>query len=157
MKEELDRIYNMDCLEGMRMMDDGSVDLVVTSPPYNVGKDYGDVYDDGKPLNEYLGFIRCVFAEVYRILKVGGRALINVANTGRKPYVPLASYYNIMMIELGYLHRGEIIWDKGASVGTSCAWGSWRSASNPSLRDVHEYILAFSKGDFCHRGGGINA
>ena len=44
--------------------------------------------------------------------------------------------------------RGEIIWDKGASAGSSCAWGSWRSASNPSLRDVHEYILVFSKGQY---------
>ena len=44
--------------------------------------------------------------------------------------------------------RGEVIWDKGASAAASTAWGSWRSASNPTLRDVHEYILVFSKGSF---------
>ena len=44
--------------------------------------------------------------------------------------------------------RGEIIWDKSASAGTSCAWGSWKSASNPVLRDIHEYILVFSKGRY---------
>jgi site-specific DNA-methyltransferase (adenine-specific) len=49
------------------------------------------------------------------------------------------------MIDLGYIHRGEIIWDKGASAGASTAWGSWQSATNPFLRDVHEYILIFSK------------
>jgi site-specific DNA-methyltransferase (adenine-specific) len=54
----------------------------------------------------------------------------------------------MMMIEIGFLMRGEIIWDKGSSVGSSTAWGSWMSASNPTLRDVHEYILVFSKGPF---------
>jgi site-specific DNA-methyltransferase (adenine-specific) len=44
--------------------------------------------------------------------------------------------------------RGEIIWDKSASAGGSCAWGSWMSASNPVLRDYHEYILVFSKGSY---------
>jgi site-specific DNA-methyltransferase (adenine-specific) len=52
------------------------------------------------------------------------------------------------MIEIGFLPRGEIIWNKAASAGVSCAWGSWKSASNPTLRDVHEYILVFSKGEF---------
>jgi site-specific DNA-methyltransferase (adenine-specific) len=151
---ELDHIYNMDCLEGMKQIPDGTIDLTVTSPPYNAGIDYGECYNDNKPLHEYLAFIREVLAEVYRITKDGGRVAINVANTGRKPYIPLSSYINIMAIELGFLCRGEIIWDKGASVGTSCAWGSWRSPSNPSLRDVHEYIMIYSKGDYKHEGKG---
>jgi DNA modification methylase len=46
------------------------------------------------------------------------------------------------------LMRGEIIWDKGGSASASTAWGSWQSASNPTLRDTHEYILVFSKGNF---------
>jgi site-specific DNA-methyltransferase (adenine-specific) len=52
------------------------------------------------------------------------------------------------MIEMGYLMRGEIVWDKSSSASTSTAWGSWQSASNPTLRDTHEYILVFSKGTF---------
>ena len=52
------------------------------------------------------------------------------------------------MDDLGFLMRGEIIWDKSASAGTSTAWGSWRSAANPTLRDVHEYILVFSKDSY---------
>ena len=151
---EIDKIYNMDCLEGMRQIPDGSIDLTVTSPPYNAGIDYGEGYDDNKPLHEYLAFIKAVMAELYRVTKNGGRVAINVANTGRKPYIPLSSYINIMAIELGFLCRGEIIWDKGASVGTSCAWGSWRSPSNPSLRDIHEYIMIYSKGDYKHDGNG---
>ena len=147
---DIDKIYNMDCLEGMKHIDSLSIDLIVTSPPYNAGIDYGECYNDNKPLHEYLGFLRQVFTECFRVIKKGGRVVINIANTGRKPYIPLSSYINIMMIEIGYICRGETIWDKGASVGSSCAWGSWRSPSNPSLRDVHEYILVYSKGDYNH-------
>jgi site-specific DNA-methyltransferase (adenine-specific) len=71
-----------------------------------------------------------------------------VANLGRKPYIPLHAYIIRDMLALGFLMRGEIIWDKAASSAASTAWGSWRSASNPTLRDVHEYILVFSKGSF---------
>jgi DNA modification methylase len=73
---------------------------------------------------------------------------VNVANLGRKPYIPLHALVIEEMAAIGFLMRGEIIWDKSASAGTSTAWGSWRSASNPILRDVHEYILVFSKGSF---------
>ena len=52
------------------------------------------------------------------------------------------------MIKIGFLPRGQIIWDKSASAGSSTAWGSFQSASNPCLRDIHEYILVFSKGSF---------
>ena len=123
---------------------DNSVALMVTSPPYNVGKDY----DDDLSLEEYLGLLERVFKETYRVLEPGGRACINIANVGRKPYVPLGSYLGMMMSDLGYLMRGEIIWVKGKGASGSCAWGSWKSAKNPVLRDLHEYILVFSKGRF---------
>jgi DNA modification methylase len=84
---------------------------------------------------------------------VGGRACINVANLGRKPYIPLHSYVITDMLDVGFLMRGEIIWNKGSSAGASTAWGSWQSAANPSLRDTHEYILVFSKGSFARTVG----
>jgi site-specific DNA-methyltransferase (adenine-specific) len=120
---------------------DESVHLMVTSPPYGVGKDY----DLNLDLKEYLTMLSSVFKEVWRALVPGGRAAVNVANVGRKPYIPLHAYIIQLMQEIGFHMRGEIIWDKGASAGVSCAWGSFASASNPSLRDVHEYILIFSK------------
>ena len=140
---ELDVIFNHTS-EEMKELPDCSVHLMVTSPPYNVGKDY----DEDLSLEEYLEFLKRVWKETYRVLVSGGRACINVANVGRKPYIPLHAFIMRDMIELGFLMRGEIIWDKAASASTSTAWGSWQSASNPTLRDTHEYILVFSKGRF---------
>ena len=130
--------------EKMTELPDASVHLVVTSPPYNVGKDY----DENLSMDEYLAFLKRIWAETHRVLVPGGRACINVANLGRKPYIPLHNFISHDMLDLGFLMRGEIIWDKGASASASTAWGSWQSASNPTLRDVHEYILVFSKGSF---------
>ena len=123
---------------------DNCVHLVVTSPPYNASK----AYDEDLSLTEYLGLLHEVFSECYRVLTPGGRMVVNVANLGRKPYIPLASHINLIMHEIGFMHRGEVIWDKSASAGSSCAWGSFQSASNPCLRDIHEYMLMFSKGDY---------
>lgn len=130
--------------EAMMNVPDNSLHLMITSPPYNATKDY----DTDLSLDEYLEVLKRVFAETYRTLVHGGRACINVANLGRKPYIPLSDHISLMMQEIGFLMRGEIIWNKGAGAGRSMAWGSWQSAANPVLRDVHEYILVFSKGDF---------
>ena len=126
---------------------DSSVHLMVTSPPYNVGKQY----DADLTLNEYLDMLRDVFAETYRVLVPGGRACINIANVGRRPYIPYHKFVIDAMLEIGFLMRGEIIWQKAAGASGSCAWGSWKSASNPTLRDIHEYILVFSKGKFSRK------
>jgi len=141
--ENLDRIFCASS-EKMAELPDNSVHLMVTSPPYNVGKEY----DEDLTLEEYRGFLRTVWAEVLRVLVPGGRACVNVANLGRKPYLPLHAFIVQDMLGLGYLMRGEIIWNKAGSASPSTAWGSWLSATNPTLRDVHEYILVFSKGAF---------
>jgi site-specific DNA-methyltransferase (adenine-specific) len=133
----------------MADLPDRSVHLMVTSPPYNVTK----TYDDDLSLGDYLDLLRRVFAETYRVLADGGRACINVANLGRKPYIPLSDHISHIMLEIGYLMRGEIIWAKGAGAGVSMAWGSWQSAANPVLRDTHEYILVFCKGAFSRPKG----
>jgi site-specific DNA-methyltransferase (adenine-specific) len=130
--------------ESMTEIPDHSVHLMVTSPPYNVGKDY----DEDLTLEEYLEFLQRVWQEVHRVLVPGGRACVNIANLGRKPYIPLHSYIVQGMTKIGFLMRGEIIWNKAASASPSTAWGSWRSPANPTLRDVHEYISVFSKAGF---------
>jgi len=128
--------------ENMDELPDNSAHLMVTSPPYNVGKEY----DENLTLNEYRGFLKRVWADVKRVLVPGGRACINIANLGRKPYIPLHAFIVEDMLDLGFLMRGEVIWNKASSSSPSTAWGSWLSAKNPTLRDIHEYILIFSKG-----------
>lgn len=142
-KDKLNKIY---CKSSENMSDipDNSVNLMITSPPYNVGKEY----DDDLSIEEYRELLKNVFQETYNKLATGGRACVNIANVGRKPYIPLHSLIIDIMLDIGYIMRGEIIWDKSASVGGSCAWGSWQSASNPVLRDVHEYILVFCKDSY---------
>ncbi|MDI6887415.1 MAG: site-specific DNA-methyltransferase [Candidatus Thermoplasmatota archaeon] len=139
----LDKIFCKSS-EKMDELPENSVHLMVTSPPYNVGKEY----DENLTLEEYREFLKRVWKEVHRILVPGGRACINIANLGRKPYIPLHAFIVEDMLDLGFLMRGEIIWNKASSASPSTAWGSWLSAANPTLRDIHEYILVFSKGSF---------
>lgn len=133
--------------EQMSELPDGCAHLLVTSPPYNVGKEY----DQDLTLEDYLAFLQRVWREGLRVLVDGGRMCINVANLGRKPYIPLHAYILQDVLALGFRMRGEIIWNKASSASPSTAWGSWQSAANPTLRDVHEYILVFSKGSFSRK------
>ena len=131
---------------------DRSVALVVTSPPYFAGKEYeADLGAGHIPATylEYLEMLRDVLAMCVRKLEPGGRLAVNVANLGRKPYRSLsADLIHILQDDLGLLLRGEIIWRKARAAGGSCAWGSYRSPSNPVLRDISERILVASKGRF---------
>ncbi len=127
--------------ETMEELPDDCVALMVTSPPYHVGKDY----DSEVTFDEYLKVLGDVFRETYRVLEPGGRAVVNVANLGRRPYISLAGLVAEIMDGIGFLPRGEVIWAKGKGASGSCAWGSWQSANNPTFRDLHEYCLCFSK------------
>jgi DNA modification methylase len=133
----------------MTELPDSSAHLMVTSPPYNVTKEY----DEDLSMDEYRKLLRSVLKETFRVLVNGGRACVNIANLGRKPYIPLHAYIIEDMLALGFQMRGEIIWNKGSSASPSTAWGSWQSARNPTLRDVHEYILVFSKGSYSRARG----
>jgi len=139
----IDRVF-VQSSESMSQLPDDCVALMVTSPPYNVGKDY----DDDLALGDYLDLLRRVFTETYRVVEPGGRVAVNVANLGRKPYLPLNHLVGVLLTEVGFLLRGEIIWRKAKAAGGSTAWGSWQSAKNPTLRDVHEYVLVGSKSSF---------
>lgn len=130
--------------ESMQEIPDNSIALAVTSPPYNATKEY----DDDLSLEEYLGLIKNVGEEVYRVLRPGGRYAINIANLGRKPYIPMSAFFYQIHIGLGFLPMGEIIWQKAKGANGSTAWGSWMNAKSPRLRDIHEYILVFAKQSF---------
>ena len=98
---------------------------------------------------EYLEMLEAVFRECTRTLEPGGRIAVNVANLGRRPYRSLsADVIRILQDDLGLLLRGELIWQKAEGASGSCAWGSYRSAANPVLRDVTERVVIASKGRF---------
>jgi len=150
-KKWADKIYHQSA-EKMKNIPDNGVGLAFTSPPYNVGKDY----EDDLSLQEYLDVIRNVAKEVYRVLRPGGRYVVNIANLGRKPYIPLHSFFYDIHMDVGFLTMGEIIWQKAKGASGSCAWGSWMSAKAPRLRDLHEYLLVFAKGDFSRPDKGVS-
>ena len=144
-------------IDRLQVLPENSVALVVTSPPYFVGKEYelavtGEYDpDDLVPATyiDYLGMLRSVLRECVRVLEPGGRVAINVANLGRKPYRSLsADVISILQDDLGLLLRGEVIWEKSRTSSGSCAWGSFARASNPVLRDMTERVLIASKGRF---------
>lgn len=145
-----DKIYHQ---SSVRIpLPNNSIGLSFTSPPYNVGKDY----DDNLTMDEYLDLIRKVGEEIYRVLTPGGRYVINIANLGRKPYIPITSFFYKIHSEIGFLPMGEIIWQKGKGSNGSCAWGSWMSAKAPRLRDLHEYLLVFAKDSFSRLDKGVS-
>lgn len=148
---EVDRVWCQDA-RSMPQIEDRSVALVVTSPPYYAGKEYEKVIGQGSVPASYLHYLEMlkdVFAECVRTLEPGGRIAVNVANLGRKPYRSLsADVIHILQDDLGLLIRGEIIWQKASGASGSCAWGSFQNSSNPVLRDVTERIIVASKGRF---------
>ncbi len=148
-------------IDELKDLPDNSVALVVTSPPYFVGKEYelaiaGESDDQTSGEShipetyiEFLAMLRSVFAECRRVLEPGGRIAVNVANLGRKPYRSLsADVTTILQDDLGLLLRGEVIWEKAETSSGSCAWGSFAKASNPVLRDQTERVIIASKGRF---------
>ncbi len=123
----------------------------MTSPPYFAGKQYEEALGQGHIPDTYLNYLKMledVFAACVEALEPGGRIAVNVANLGRKPYVSLSSDVIQIFQRLGLLLRGEILWRKAKGAGGNCAWGSYRSAVNPVLRDVTERIIVASKGRF---------
>ena len=136
----------------MDEVENSSVALVVTSPPYFAGKEYEEALGQGgvpATYLEYLGLLRDVFAECVRKLEPGGRMAVNVANLGRRPYRSLSGdVVDILQDDLRLLLRGEIIWLKQRGSSGSCAWGSFQRPGNPVLRDLTERVIVASKGRF---------
>lgn len=148
---ERNKIYNMDCVEGMEKLDDNSVDLVCCSPPYNIkkqtekiNKKLYDHYDDNMEHMAYIGWLKTVFEVAYRKLKVGGRVCINIGDGSNGKIPTHTDITHFMVRELGYRMMTTLIWDKD-QISNRTSWGSWKSASSPAFPTMFEYILVFAK------------
>jgi len=147
-------IYNKDCIIVMNdIMDYESVDVIVTSPPYNAGIDYGD-YNDKQLMIDYEVFTKNWVAECFRITKPGGRFCININNTLKdwqiNKIISFTAFITQIAEKCGWEFREHITWIKMKEegdiyAGGKTAWGSWLSASNPQLRSFTEPILVFHK------------
>lgn len=151
-----DRIIHGDALQTLASLDAGTAHLVVTSPPYNLGIDY-KTHSDNLSDEDYLEWMGRVWGECNRVLCGGGRLCINIGENKRQNITqPTFSAFIQQCLGLGMLYRGMIIWNKN-SAAKHCAWGSWKSPSNPHLVPRHEYIIVFSKGEYRLRGRAADA
>ena len=140
---ELNQIICGDCIDVMKSIGSESVDMIITSPPYNVGIDY-DHHQDSMEWTDYLKLLKTVWVACYDILKPGGRIAVNIANAGRNPFISSSSNITQQLCQIGFQLRGYVYWDKGVHEQTT-AWGSWLSASNPVLTNDMETIIIAHK------------
>lgn len=170
----INKIHNGRWEDVMPHVPDGTVDLIVTSPPYNVdlgnNKHKKDAYadhDDNMPYDEYLTWISSLFTECNRVLKTGGRLCVNIGD-GANGSVPthVDFTYRLLNLEKVILSTPSIpcsfklepfkmmttiIWNKN-QIGASTAWGSWKSPSCPSFPTQFEYVIVVAKGTTKHEG-----
>jgi len=142
-KEFLDKIICADCIKTLKKMPNESVDIIITSPPYNFEMKY-DNYKDKKGWNKYFEFLNSVWKECHRVLKKGGRICINVQPLFSE-YIPSHHIISKQLLDLGFLWKTEILWDKHNYNAKYTAWGSWKSPSMPYLKYTWEFIEVFCK------------
>ena len=140
-----------DSLNEIRKIPDDYVHLTFTSPPYNAEIKYNS-YDDDMSFDDYIEWLKSIFAEIYRTTVSGGRCVINVDAIKRhksditKEYRScMYAHIHNMMVSIGWLFRDEICWSKQNISGKKSSWGSWMSCSNPCTLRNHEYVIIFCK------------
>jgi site-specific DNA-methyltransferase (adenine-specific) len=134
-----------DAHEVLSNIPDRSIDLIITSPPYNFGHSYAqDPHDDTHEWNEYFEKLLQVWRECERVLKPGGRIAVNVQPLF-SDYVPTHHIISHQLAGLGLLWRAELLWEKNNYNAKYTAWGSWKSPSMPYIKYTWEYIEVFDK------------
>jgi len=141
--QQLNKFINGDVLEVMKNLPDNSIHLAITSPPYNVGKNY-DSHNDEMAYSDYLTWLNKVWMETKRVLIPGGRFCLNIAPTGIRNFIPIHHDFTNQLRNMGMIFRTEIVWYKQTMLKRT-AWGSFKSPSNPHIVPSWEYVLIFSK------------
>jgi len=127
------------------LLPDSSVDIIITSPPYNFGHSYAsDPHDDTRAWNDYFSRLCAIWKECARILKPGGRIAVNIQPLF-SDYIPTHHIISSQLQRLGLLWKAEILWEKNNYNAKYTAWGSWRSPSMPYLKYTWEFIEVFDK------------
>jgi DNA modification methylase len=145
----MNKIICSDAITALQKIEDSTVDIILTSPPYNFDMDY-DKHQDKNNSDLYLETLLSIFDECIRTLKDGGRLIINI-QPNYKEYYPSHHYLTTALIQRQLIWRGEIIWLKN-NLKKLTAWGSWKSPSCPYLSYPFEFIEVFSKKSLKHEG-----
>jgi len=142
-------IENIECREGMKRLPDNLANIVITSPPYNVGIDYSD-WNDNLTYDDYLKFTKEWLSETFRILKSDGRIVINIPYDIKTDgwHLLYVDYCNILN-EIGFNIRGRVhLTESQAQRAKNTSWGSWLSPSAPFVYNPEECLIIAHKGDW---------
>jgi DNA modification methylase len=153
--EFTNKIICGDSEEILKKLPDNCVDLIFTSPPYNFGLEYEN-HQDGINWNKYFDKLFNIFKECIRVLKYGGRIIINVQPLF-SDYIPTHHIISNFFINNKLIWKGEILWEKHNYNCKYTAWGSWKSPSNPYLKYTWEFLEIFCKGSLKHEGSSKKA
>ena len=149
-EEFKDKIIVGDSEEILKKLPESCIDLIFTSPPYNFGLEY-ETHKDGINWGEYFNKLFAIFSECIRVLKYGGRIVVNVQPLF-SDYIPIHHIISDFFMKNKLIWKGEIIWDKHNYSCKYTAWGSWKSPSNPYIKYTWEFLEIFCKGALKHFG-----
>ncbi len=148
--EYIDKVFCADSKELLKKIPDNSIDIIFTSPPYNFGLDYTS-NDDASHWKEYFDNLFEIFDECIRVLKYGGRFLVNIQPLF-SDYIPSHHIISNYFMSKKLLWKGEILWEKNNYNCKYTAWGSWKSPSSPYLKYTWEFVEVFTKGTLLKKG-----
>lgn len=149
------KIVCADSLEYLKKLPDNCIDIIFTSPPYNFGLEY-DTHNDTAGWNAYYDMLFSIFRECIRVLKYGGRFVVNIQPL-YSDYIPAHHIISSFFLENKMIWKGEILWEKNNYNCKMCSYGSWKSPSSPYLKYTWEFIEVYCKGDLKKPGKAADA